>query len=347
MDVQTEYAWYKDTLMFFEQTALSLDEKFSGVAGPLEIDEITENGVKSEWTRTKLPDKGFEIVEYGEKLTTSYLMYQWLQKSQSLKWANSDIKKEWKTIARDSLYLIEGAMMRMTMEMTKVLTDGFGTPTTVNGAWSPTPKGNPLFSILHTSRNGALTWRNMGTTVGATNNLNKALDSSTGKATIQNALDVMKKVVRLENGYKVKKPKVWDLIVSTALYPTVWEILNIANNGRAVEMASDGSNSQKRNVFYFDGNKVALHELELLGDIDKNGNAIGTENMWFLRNPLYCQKTRCFKMIKLYNPLVKNYNNDDTDAQVVDIRIGYAVDHYGAECGVFGSKGDGDTAYAV
>jgi hypothetical protein len=34
--------------MFFEQTALSLDEKFSGVAGPLEIDEITENGVKSE-----------------------------------------------------------------------------------------------------------------------------------------------------------------------------------------------------------------------------------------------------------------------------------------------------------
>ena len=52
-------------------------------------------------------------------------------------------------------------------------------------------------------------------------------------------------------------------------------------------------------------------------------------------------------MIKLYEPLVQNYKSDDTDTQVVDIRIGYAVDHYGAECGVFGSKGDGDTAYAV
>lgn len=90
-----------------------------------------------------------------------------------------------------------------------------------------------------------------------------------------------------------------------------------------------------------------MHEYELLGDYDKHGNQIGTANMWFLRNPLYCQRTKCFKMIKLYEPLVQNYKSDDTDTQVVDIRIGYAVDHYGAECGVFGSKGDGDTAYAV
>lgn len=343
MDVQADYSEKKDLLMFYEQQALSLEETFSGIAWPLETDEITENGVKNEGTRTKLPNKGYEIVEYGEKLSTSFLMYQWLKQSKTLEGASTDVKKEWKTIARDSKFLIEGAMLRMTIEMTKVYTKGFGTPTASVGAGSPTPKGNPLFSILHTSRQGALTWRNMGTS----SYLNQPITTADGKVRIQNALDVMKSVVRLENGYKVAKPKVFDLIVSSDIAPIASEILNTANNGRVTELASDGSNSSKKNVFNFDWNKVALHEYELLGDYDKHGNQIGTANMWFLRNPLYCQRTKCFKMIKLYEPLVQNYKSDDTDTQVVDIRIGYAVDHYGAECGVFGSKGDGDTAYAV
>lgn len=343
MDVQADYSEKKDLLMFYEQQALSLEETFSGIAWPLETDEITENGVKNEGTRTKLPNKWYEIVEYGEKLSTSFLMYQWLKQSKTLEGASTDVKKEWKTIARDSKFLIEGAMLRMTIEMTKVYTKGFGTPTASLGAGSPTPKGNPLFSILHTSRQGALTWRNMGTS----SYLNQPITTADGKVRIQNALDVMKSVVRLENGYKVAKPKVFDLIVSSDIAPIASEILNTANNGRVTELASDGSNSSKKNVFNFDWNKVALHEYELLGDYDKHGNQIGTANMWFLRNPLYCQRTKCFKMIKLYEPLVQNYKSDDTDTQVVDIRIGYAVDHYGAECGVFGSKGDGDTAYAV
>lgn len=32
MDVQTDYAEKKDTLMFYEQQALSLEETFSGIA---------------------------------------------------------------------------------------------------------------------------------------------------------------------------------------------------------------------------------------------------------------------------------------------------------------------------
>lgn len=220
-DVQTDYAGYKEDLMFYEQQALSLDEKFSGIAGPLEIDTITENGVKSEGTRTKLPDKGFEIVEYGEKLTTSFLMYEWLKVSRSISGASADIKKEWKTIARDAKFLIEGAMMRMSIDMTNVYAKGFGTPTATYGAGSPTPKGKPLFSVLHTARNGALTWRNMGTG-SAGSYLNADLAVADGKAVIQNALDVMKTVMRLENGYKIARPKkgmAFELLVSSADYP--------------------------------------------------------------------------------------------------------------------------------
>lgn len=343
MDFQSEYADQKDILMFYEQQALSIDETFSGIAGPLEIDQITENGVKNEGSRTKLPNKGFDIIEYGEKLTTSYLMYQWLLSAQSIKGADMDIKKEWKQIARDSTYLIEGAMMRMVIEMTKVYTQGFWTPSTVKGPGSPTPKGNPLFSILHTSRNGALTWRNMGTS----SYLNQPITAADGKVRIQNALDVLKDVMRLENGKKLKRPKAWDLIVSTTTAPIAAEILNVANNGRVSEYASDGNNASKKNIFNFEGNMVNLVELEILWDYDKNGNAIGTSLMWFMRNPLFVQKSKCFKMVKLYNPVIKNYTNPDSDAQIVDVRVGYAVDHYGAECGVFGSKWDGDTAYAV
>lgn len=342
-DLQMPYVETKDNLMFHEQMALSEDEKFTGIAWPLETDEISENWVKNEWSRTKLPDKGFEIIEYGEKLTTSYLMYQWIQKAQSLKWASNDIKKQWKTLATDASFLIEGTMMRMTMEMLRVYTKGFGTPTASEWPGSPTPKGNPLFSINHTSRNGALTWRNMGTT----GFINEALTLADGKARIQNALAVMRTVMRLENGEQVARPKAYDLLVSSDRYEIAGEVLNINNRGKITEFAQEGSNSSKQNVFNFEGARINLVELPKLGDIDKHGNSIGASTNWFLRNPLYVNKTKCFKMIKLYSPFVKNYKNEDTDAQIVDIRIGYAVDHYGAECGVFGSKGDGDSAYAV
>ena len=71
----------------------------------------------------------------------------------------------------------------------------------------------------------------------------------------------------------------------------------------------------------FRGNKVKLIEVELLGDIDKHGNPIGTADMRFMRNSRYCKKTKCFKCVKLYDPYMKNYQNEDTDAYIIDIRI--------------------------
>lgn len=345
-DLQTDYAGYKEALMFHEQKALSLDETFSGIAWPLELDEISENWVKPEWTRTKLPNKWFEIIEYGEKLTTSYLMYQWIQTSRTIKWASSDIKKEWKKIASDAQFLIQWAMLRMSMQMTRVYTQWFGTPTASYWPGSPTPKWLPLFSIQHKSREWALTWRNMGTA----SNLNQPLTVANWVARLQDALDVLKTVVRLENWYKVAKPKGWEayeLLVSSELYPIAWEILNLKQKGNPSHYSGKGTNSEQTNIFNFDWNKVQLTELELLWDIDKVGNPIGTANMWFLRNPRYIRIAKAFKCIKLYDPVIKNYPTNDTDAQVIDIRVWYACDHYGAEAGVFGSKWDGDTAYNV
>jgi len=340
LDFQEQYAGYKTDLMFMDEPVLNEQQTYSGIAGPLELDAINENSVKPEGERTKLPNKGFRINEYGEKITTSFLFYQWIQKSRTIKGAGDDIKREWMNLAENGRFLIESAMLRMAIDMLKVYTNWFGVPTTTYGAGSPTPKGNPLFSIQHTSRNGALQWRNMGR--GAF--LNSALDADA----LQDALHVIKNVVRLENGLRVPiLGRPYELITWSELAVTARQIINEDSSGSPDQYSGKNSNSKEHNQFWFRGNKVNLIEIPMLGDLDKHGNPIGTPNMWFLRNPEYISKARAFKMLKLYEPRLKNYSNDDTDAYIVDIRIGFAVDHYGAECGIYWSKGDGDVAYAV
>jgi len=337
-DIQEEYANMKEKLAFVDEKALSIDQQFSSVAGPLEVDPINENGVKPEGERTKLPNKGFEIREYGEKLTTSFLMGEWLKTSKTLEGADSSVKQEWMTIARDGKYLIEAVAMRVCIDMLQVYTKGFGAPSSVHGAGSPTPKGLPLFSVNHTSRQGSIVWRNMGQAA----NLNAPFSATA----LQDALDVHKNVIKAENGYKVRRPGVYDLIVSPFEEVNARKVLNENQSGETSQYSGVGNNANQMNQFTFRGNKVNLVVVEMLGDLDKHGNKIGNEKMWFVRNTDLIKKTRALKMIELYKPKMQNYQNQDTDAYIVDIRAGYACDHYGAEYGLVGSKGDNDNAYA-
>lgn len=352
LEIQESYANQKKDLCFVDVRALSLDQTFSSIAWPTEIDEINENGVKPEGERVKNPNKGFEIIEYGQKLTTSFIMTQWIKKSKSIRGASDSVKQAWQALSRDSKFLIKGAMIRMTIEMTKVYTEWFGAISQAKGAGSPTPKGLPLFSLFHTSKQGAITWRNMGNVEGTVNYLNAPLTLATWHATLQNALNVMKNVVKLENGYKPDRPAdgVWDLVVSSLVAPIARRLLNETQSGTPLMYSGRSSwpgagNEKETNQFMFQGNKIRLIEIPLLWDTDKHNNMIGTPQMWFLRNSTLCKEIKALKCINLYDPIMKNYQNDDTDAYVVDIRAGFAVDHYGAELVLFGSKWDWDTGY--
>jgi hypothetical protein len=265
-DVQLEYKEYKTALGFTEQRARSIDEKFSGRAGVVEMDEIHENSVLPEAERRKLPNKGYEIVQYGNKLTTSKLMNKWLMESSSLEGANSDVLSTFDKLTDDTRDLMAMAMMRMTMEMVKVYTDGFDI-TASFGAGSATPKLLPLFSIQHTSRQGTMTWGNVDPS---------GVHQPLSATALQNALDVLKSVVRGENGYRIKTPKSFELVVGTDLAVEARKILNDpANGGHPMGIYSGtGNNSNQVNQFSFKGNQVTIVEIPFIGDYDKNDKQI-------------------------------------------------------------------------
>lgn len=328
-DLGLDYAELKTKMDFVDTRASSISEVFTGVDGPTELSMIIENGLKPEKERTKLPDKGYAIVEFGNKITTSYLMRKWLEQSSTLTTASADVKKEWLKIYDDARYLLEGSMMNITQAMIKVWNAGLNPVSALNWPWSPTPKGKPLFSQSHSVRNGTLTFANVAPTnipFSATN--------------LQVALNILKTQVLNENGYKVQGPRgYYKLYVGMDMAVTARQVLNTAGNQVGVYSGA-GNNSQQLNQFSFMGNLVEIVEVPRLGDIDINGQQIGTDETWFLTNPRYLRTSKAFKTISLYDPEIKNYMNNDTDGFVIDARLGFAVDHFGAEAGIFGSKGD-------
>lgn len=334
-DLGLDYNVLKTKMDFTDTRASSLDEVFTGVDGPTELSKIVENGLKPEKERTKLPDKGYAIVEYGNKITTSYLMRKRLETSSTLTTADPSVKKEWLKIYDDARYLLEGAMMNITQEMTMLWVEGLNPVSAFNGPGSPTPKGKPLFSLTHPVRDGTLTFANVAPT-------NIAFSATN----LQVAIDILKTGVRNENGYKVQGPRgFYKLYVGMDLAVTARQVLNTAGNQVGV-YSGINNNANQLNQFSFMGNLVEIVEIPRLGDVDTNGQAIGTEATWFLTNPRYLQTSKGFKTISLYDPEIKNYLNNDTDGFVIDARLGFAVDHFGAEAGIFGSKGDGTPSNA-
>lgn len=330
----TTYKEDKVQMNFFDTRAISFDQTFTGVAGPTELDVINENGVKPEQDKTKLPNKGFAIVEWGGKIPVTFLMTQWLKTSQSLSGADSSVKREWMQFADNSRYLLEGAQMNITQEMIKLWILGLDPVTTVFGPGSPTPKGKPLFSQTHPVRNGTQTFANVAPTNIVLTNAN-----------LQVAIDILKVGVRNENGYYVLAPQVYKLFVSKRNAVTARQILNTAGSQAGI-YSGVAANANQKNQFSFNGNMIEIVELTWLGQRDKNGVLLGTDDYWFLSNPPQQQISRGFRIIDLYQPTMKNYINNETDAYVTDIRLGFAVDHYGAESSIFGSKGDNTASNA-
>jgi hypothetical protein len=76
---------------------------------------------------------------------------------------------------------------------------------------------------------------------------------------------------------------------------------------------------------------VEIVELDWLGQRDKFGNPLGSDDYWFVANPSYERQTNAFKIIKLQEPTMSTYVVNDTKNRVMDLTFDFAVDHYFAE----------------
>jgi hypothetical protein len=93
--------------------------------------------------------KNVDRVEFGGKITSSFLFGEWLKKSQTLVGAKDDLKAEFVAMAQKTKKLLKAAEKGMYYEALKVLTKG-SSITAAYGPGSATPKGKALFANNHT-----------------------------------------------------------------------------------------------------------------------------------------------------------------------------------------------------
>jgi len=292
---------------------LNSNETFSSVNGVNELPVINENGTYEEMSSSVGPEKGFKVIEYGEKITSSRLFGRRQAASKSLKGASDDIRKEYLNTASKTRNLLSAAEKGAEYQTTKLLTKGFSV-SAAYGPGSATPKGLPLFSASHTIyADGFTTFSNL---------VSGALTSTTLKAAIQLHI-----AIRLENGDRVSQPRKegYTLMVSPAGEENARSILNDGSKFAAAGTA------ETRNIFMFEGFRVNLEILEKLGDYDRNGEAIGTDVMWFLSNKPIIKETKAAKMIRLANAQIDTYTNNETKQSIIDVSESFAIDHYGLE----------------
>lgn len=263
-------------------------------------------------------------------------MKQWLESTTDLNGADSSVLSGWADFLNNGKFLFDGGMINMGIDVINLFYKGFSI-TTQNGGGSATPKGQPLFSATQPVRNGSIIFRNTLTTP------NQAL----AYASLQDSIDTHKNQLRFDNGYRAKMPKgAFELWVSRANALNARKILNtvgtMANQyagAYGAASTTNSANSNQMNQFDFDGNSVMIKEFELQGDTDKNGNLIGSDASWYTVNPDNMRVIKGLRLISLYDPTVKTYINNETDGYICDIRMGYAVDHFGAESAMVGSLG--------
>lgn len=285
--------------------------------------------------------KGFKTKDYWEEIVTSYVMWEYLRRQNTLQWASSDVIQEYIELTQDSKDLNLGRMETYIIEHVALFTQ-WRSDDSDYWPWSMTPNGQPLFSDSHPV---LWTWDTFSNVLSTEN---KELTN----VYLQEALDILKTGVRLQN-WKFVKQWGWTpykLFVGTTLAVTARQILN--TYGKVATMFSWGygatsntTNASQINKFYFEWNLVEIEEIPNIWEPLDTSNGYGYgSTLWaqtyrFAMNPFVIDRAQALKQHTLYPPLMKNYQTPSNDNYVIDIRCNQSVDHYYAECWIVGSKG--------
>lgn len=326
-DIMPEHKQYMAIMDFSDMPLLNPNQTFAAKAAPTAMGDVLETGIAENADMIFTPKKGVYQVEIARKYSRSHLFTKWARQAKTLQGAPDAIQAELLDVAAETRDLALAYDVRYAEEMVKLWTKGFSV-TAATGPGSATPKGKALFATNHTYgvtgglisgtfanvKNGALTF-----------DPNSSTDLSNGAARVQDLIDLLKQA-RDENGKYVRQIGPYKLYVSR-IREVFWKaVLN--NHSR---FSGQGTNAMKENQFLFDGNIVEVVVLDLLGQPDYQGTAIGTTDYIFVTNSGALKQSKSIKTYRLYPLTIESWVNMDTKVLTTDGRAAIGVDHYGAE----------------
>ena len=295
-------------LMFQPKTVYSYNERFSTLGEVWDLQEIPESWIAPDLHISKGKDKWYKFITRGWKLSFTRLVTEWINATRNLSGISSNdvtgrealqqIKNAW-------IYLTDAATRKLLEQASLIYTKWFEA-LQINGPAGTGEDGEPLFSIHHPFKDGTEEYANCWMKVGA----NIIHPELTEEALIH-AIQMLKWIndgtlqgpVK-QNGMKIPNVDgVYDLIIPTALEVTAGKILNV--DARWIPTMYDGKsadangNSMKTNVFSWNGYKIRLVPMTIFGWTNENGEAVGTDTCWFLRNNSIIRQTRSLQMANL------------------------------------------------
>lgn len=286
---------------------------------PEYLPEISEDGEAPLITLTQGYEKGYELKGYGASTKTTKLFIEWLKKASSLQGADSSVKAELNKFKDNMVRLMRSSKRTINREFANLLAKGFSV-TAPFWPGSASPDGLSLFNANHVVKSDGTTYSNL---------LGAALSAVSLEAAIQS----YKTTVKAASGFRLDTPQMFTLLVPRALETAARKILN-SSGDQAGLWAGTWSNANLMNVFSFQGSKVELVVLDMLGETDKAGGKIGGANadaMWFLLNKEYALEYGAFRIFTLWNDEVETWYDPKTSASFTKLTSWWGVDHYNPE----------------
>jgi hypothetical protein len=228
---------------------------------------------------------------------------------------------------------MEGKKKAENIEALEVLTKGTLT-TSSFGPGSRTPYGQPLFSNAHPYGDGANAGTFQNILGGSYGTANKVLSTTS----LQDALNIHKASIRLQNGDRIDTPSKYVLAVSRAEAVNARKILNTAGSQVGI-FSGTGTNATQLNQFSFNGNMVEILELPYLGMQKADGSYVGTNTTWFLMNTEGLKKAKALKKVQLWDAEVRVFENNNNGNTSIGVDMAFACEHVGAESYIVYSDG--------
>lgn len=311
---------------FVRETPLTPDGVITSMVGPQLLAQIDEDEEAPVITILQGFEKGYTLKTFAGQHKITKVFKKWIENGAQISGADSSVKAELNKLKDAVVRLTQGRILTINALVAKTFANGFSV-SAAYGPGSASPDGVALFSASHVIKKTGGTYSNLES-------------GALSAVTLQAAITKHKLTLRSGNGFRIKTPDVFDLIVGRALEQTARVILNSTSDQAGV-YAGTGSNANLLNTFMFDGNKVRLTVVDMLGQPDIDGSVIGGANadtMWFVVNKELALQVKAFRLFTLWDNEVTMYENEATSSTFVKLDSHFMTEHFNPEC-VVGSTG--------